>query len=208
MRIPLRVNCTKCQDPFTVWLGLGEWGYQATAPCGHHNVGALDGTFTVGTKILYKSAFEFLETRDYAMSIVLSAAAVDCTVAFLHHKWTALNAQDRGEHIPDEELDEMLRKHPRFIDRFQKVARLMYPDGADAFVQSDLELQKTIVSDCPELEIGNLADGFQRSLFWPRNRILHLGSTEFEKNDATKCHLLAQIGLAILERMDHSRRQA
>jgi hypothetical protein len=57
------------------------------------------------------------------------------------------------------------------------------------------------------LTIGSLASDIQRSVFWPRNRILHAAYVDSTEADAKRVHNVASIGLDLLKRMDLARRR-
>ena len=77
----------------------------------------------------------------------------------------------------------------------------MFPDGLGKFIQLETDLLNNIKNDFPSLDEKNLAESFQKKLFSPRNRILHLGDSTHTKDDAIRCFNIAELGLKILDRM-------
>jgi hypothetical protein len=142
------------------------------------------------------------------MSIVFSAMALECEVSFLHHKWVYID--DLGtspRELSDAELDDRLRRYPTIAAKFEAVARLMHPPGLEDFVASRAELRDTIANGFTSIRLGTLAADFQQQLFWPRNRILHLGYSRFSTGDADRCWTIAVLGLKIFEELDIERRK-
>ncbi len=81
---------------------------------------------------------------------------------------------------------------------------LMDARGFTQFVKETEDLRETIVEGFPSLDIDNLATSFQKNLFWPRNRILHLGYSNYKEGDAFRSLNIAVLGLRILEVMDRN----
>ncbi len=208
MKIPLRLPCQNCgaTDPVDIHLDddSPDWVCQC---CGKENSGFFELEFTIGYKILARSEWEHNARKDYSMSIILSAMAFECELSRLFNKWTHISAltseQDR---VNDEEIETMLRKYASIRERIEAVGKLLDPRGLDDFVRSSARLRETIESGFPSLHIGSLAQDFQRTLFWPRNRILHTGYTGYTQEDSARCHSIARLALGILHDMDLARR--
>ncbi|MCZ6671579.1 MAG: hypothetical protein O7C75_01430, partial [Verrucomicrobia bacterium] len=107
----------------------------------------------------------------------------------------------------DATLDQLLRRHGNIKGKIEHVCKLLHPAGINDFVANDPQLNNAISKDYPSLRIGKLAEDFQINLFWPRNRILHLGYAKYGKDDANRCFNRAAIGLWILEKLDWEKRQ-
>jgi hypothetical protein len=171
--------------------------------------------WSMGSRILEKARYEYLGRQDYSMTIVFSAMALECEVAALFFKWTAVQHDlytpdpalvckltvDWNDPRVQEYLEGQLRKITEVDKRIKKITRLLDPNGIDTFVAGDAFL-KGCLDMMPSLKGGSLAKAFQRSLFWPRNRILHHGYAGHDAEDAKKCFNFAQFGLEILGRMD------
>ena len=63
-----------------------------------------------------------------------------------------------------------------------------------------------INSGFPSLSVENLAKDIQKTLFWPRNRVLHLADATFTYDDAKRGFNIAVLGLRIFDQMDKNRR--
>ena len=143
------------------------------------------------------------------MSIVFAAMAFECQLAYLFGKWTKIESGlFSGAEVKDEEIEEQLRKLGRIDKRIEAVCQLMSPLGLDAFVTHTLDLKDAIDSRFPSLNRGSLAQDFQQTVFWPRNRILHFGYTGYQQPDAARCYSIASIGLQIFSTMDKAKLSA
>jgi hypothetical protein len=157
--------------------------------------------------LLVRGEYELNEENDYSMAIVLSATALECELSFLFRKWNWIERFARGEQLRDEQIEKMLQLHRTIKEKIKQVCLLLDPWGVDKFVASDDELRDAVENRFPSLHIGTLAQDIQKTVFWPRNRILHGGFSAFGRDDAAKCYSIADLGLRILRKMDESRRQ-
>lgn len=113
----------------------------------------------------------------------------------------------RDEEISDADLEEQLRRYQTIKVKIEEVAKLMDSRGFTQFVKETDDLRETIVEGFPSLNIDSLASSFQEKLFWPRNRILHLGYSSYREDDAFRSLNIAVLGLKILEVMDRNKRK-
>ncbi len=149
-----------------------------------------------------KSKYEYLTRDDFPMSIVFSAMAFECQISHAFFEWTRIDSQRAGNLIDDDRIEKMLRNKGSIRDKIEDVCRLMDSRGIDEFVKSSSGLSENIQTKYPNLNIGSLAKNFQETVFWPRNRVLHRGFTEFKKEDANRSHNVATMGIRILDEMD------
>jgi hypothetical protein len=205
MKVPLRIPCCECGITEPVDIHLNDDSPAWVCSKGHHNQGMFALDFTVGYKILAKSEYELSARRDFSMSIVFSAMSFECELSRLFGKWTNIESNlANGIGIKDEEIEGRLRKMG--VDqRIEAICRLMSPLGLNAFVSGTNDLKDAIVNRFPSLTIGSLATDFQQTVFWPRNRILHFGYTEYSEPDAARCYSIASIGLQILSQLDKAK---
>ena len=75
----------------------------------------------------------------------------------------------------------------------------------EKFIQNDSGLSTNIKNDFPSLDVNKLAENFQKQLFWPRNRVLHLGYSDYTNQNAKKCFNIALLGLQIFEKMEKNK---
>lgn len=206
MKVPLRIPCCECGITEPVDIHLNDDSPAWVCSKGHHNQGMFALDFTVGYKILAKSEYELSARRDFSMSIVFSAMSFECELSRLFGKWTNIESNlSNGIGIKDEEIEGRLRKMGSIDQRIEAICRLMSPLGLNAFVSGTTGLKDAIVNRFPSLTIGSLATDFQQTVFWPRNRILHFGYTEYSEPDAARCYSIASIGLQILSQLDKAK---
>ena len=209
MKIPIGVHCVRCAKENGIRIELHDSTVSfVCTECGMQNEGPFGLGFDVGDRVLQRAHFEFHSNRDYTMSIVLSAMAMECQVSHLHHKWEQIGAMLSSKVIGDAELDERLRRYQNIATRLEHVAELMYAAGLDDFVVSRPELTTTIRNGFSSLGLGQLAIGFQQALFWPRNRILHLADMRYGEPEATRCFNLAALGIHIFQQLDLEKRKS
>ena len=208
MKYKLKPECQSCKTVRWVSVHLDdhllEWTCQA---CGHINYGFFELDVTIGHKILARSGYEANIEKDYSMSVVLSAMAFECEVARLFIKWKEIEGLKKAKNVSKGDLEEEYRKLWKVTKRIKETAKLMRPGGLADFVRKSPELSKTIVSNFPSLHIGSLAEDFEKLLFYPRNKILHFGYARYRKDDAERCHSIAQFGLHLLRQMDLAKRK-
>ena len=208
MKIPLRVRCDQCGNEESIFLELNEISFETKCKkCGETVPHVFGSNVTVGYRILERSYYERAERTDYPLSIVFSATAFECELTRLHFKWSEIDAAIKGTEVSDEQLEELLRKHRTIDVKIEEVCKLMDPRGFRQFVIDSPELSDIVKNGFPSLRLDHLTKDFQKKLFWPRNRILHLADTSFSKDDAIRCYNIATLGLMILDEMDEHRRQ-
>ena len=195
MKTILYVECEKCgKENFIDYL-LSETDIQSLCSCGHKLSYSL--SFSIGEKILEKSKYEFLKNKDYSLSIVFSAMAFESELSNLYFIWRNI-----ANKISDQELEEELRNLGNIKDKIQKVSKLISSLNIEEFVKNDGGLLTNIQNDFPSLDVNNLSETFQKQLFWPRNRILHLGYSEYKEQEARKCFSISLVGLRIFHKMN------
>ncbi len=170
------------------------------------SIQGFSGTMSrLATKFFLESRYELIETEDYPLSIVFSAAAFECELSRLHFKWSDITALQSGKQVSDGELEELLRKHRSIDVKIEEVSKLMDPLGFQEFVKSSTDLRQIVTEGFPSLHLNSLTSDFQQKLFWPRNRVLHLADISFKKADGVRCFNIATLGLRILEELDKER---
>jgi hypothetical protein len=210
MIIPFSLKCPICDETEpAVDIRLDDHSPCWACKNGHSNQAVFDLDFTVGYKILCKSWYEFSVRKDYSMCIVFAAMAFECEVSFLYTKWMQVESHlANGPWLKDEDVENELRRMPEIDRRIEAVCKKMSPLGLDEFVRQTTEFKDAITTRFPSLTIGTLAKDFQRTIFWPRNRILHYGYTGHEEPDAARCASIAELGIRILSQLDKAKRLA
>lgn len=180
MRIPIPVECPYCRGAITLEVQLHDRQVDAACPkCSARLKMPLPLDLQNGFKVLYRGREE-LNNKDWAASIVFSAMAFDCDLSFRYLKWRRIHELLSLNQISDEDLEIEMRRFGTVDRKIEQVCSLLHAPGLDDFVATDAEL-RIAVDQSPDLNQGSLAQEFQQKLFWPRNRILHLGwaATEF-----------------------------
>ena len=207
MKIPYRLKCPDCSAVQTPHAPLHESELKFTCDsCGSEFRMPLPLDMQAGFRLLEKSK-QAVRDQDWCLSIVLSAAALDCDLSFRYFKWRGIDELVSFSEITDEELEKELRRFHTIDVKIEEVCRFLDSErGLEGFVAADKELTAAVKA-FPGLSPGSIARDLQRNLFWSRNRILHLGDTErFGEEDALRCFNLARLGVLILHRMDYARR--
>lgn len=70
------------------------------------------------------------------------------------------------------------------------------------YINEDSELKKIIKNGFPQMKSDELDKDIREKLFWPRNKIPHLGFSEFGPEAATRCYAIAALGLQVLSKMN------
>lgn len=207
MKFPLQLSCQQCGQSSSIEFHLDDDSPEWVCQCGQTNYLVFGLDFSVGYKILLRSEGEFRHRKDYSMSIVMSATALDCELSRVFFKWKQIAALRANREPDDEAIERMLRRFKSMGQKIEKVCRLLDEKGIDEFVRSSDDLRDTVANGFPSLRIGSLAKDFQEKVFWPRNAILHAGYTKYGEQEAARCHSFARLGLDILRQMDEAKRK-
>lgn len=205
MKIPIEIVCHTCNKEHLIWVDIKDMSITNECDCGDCYSGYFDCNFTVGHKIIIRCQYEFAK-KDFPLSIVFSATAFECELSRLYFKWKIINALPSGITISDSKLEELLRKYRSIEEKIEGVCKLMHAQGFTRFVNNTPELRKIVIDGFPSLQLSQLSLEFQKHLFWPRNRVLHLADTTFKEEDAIKCFSIATLGLKILGELDKQKR--
>ena len=208
MKIPYKIHCRGCNKDKYIFLSIDEHNFQRNCDCGYDLSGFFDSSVTTGIRLLYRSTYELMEIKDYCMSIVFSATAIECELSRLYFKWRDLDSIFQPERVTSDQLENDIRKFSSIDKKIDEIARLMFPNGISEFANHHVELRSTVTDGFPSLDINNLSKSFQQKLFWPRNRILHLAYTKYNYIDARRCYNIAKLGLMLLEKLDNYRQNA
>ena len=85
------------------------------------------------------------------------------------------------------------------------MARFLDPRGMDAFARTTDLGERIDGEGFPSLSLGSLPADIQRTVFWPRNRILHAGFLDHSAEDAKRVCNVASLVIDLLNRMDAGR---
>ena len=165
MKIPLPVRCVECGKDNTPVIPLDVHSLDFTcAHCGYDHHGPFDLRFTIGQRLLRRAAHELRVNVDPSMSIVFSAMALECEVSRLHHKWERIDGLLRMEEIPEDELNERLRRFQNIAAKIEGVAKLMHAPGLEDFIANNEELRDTISNGFQSIQLGSVVKDFQKQL--------------------------------------------
>ena len=107
----------------------------------------------------------------------------------------------------EEACEKELLKFHNFINTITGVTEYLHPGGGiEAFVSSSAEFTDAL-KRFPSLNHGSLAVDFHKTVFKPRNKILHQGVANSTEPDANKVWSIADLGLKILLAMDIEKRK-
>jgi hypothetical protein len=175
--------------------------------CGFENPGILTSWLTPGPLVLRRARHELKEQSDIPLSMVFSAMAVDCEVSRLYLKWTRIGALKQRRHLSNAELDESLRSLGFSTQRLKRTAELMHPAGLSDFVSVHREIRDWIQGGFPSLDVARLPETITEALYWPRNRILHVGDTKYDDVAARRSFNVAQLTIHIYQKLDAEKRK-
>ncbi|MEK6777459.1 MAG: hypothetical protein AABY87_11390 [bacterium] len=181
MKFPLEISCDQCGTATTIFINLYETSsVQKCVSCGNVVFDSLAHNITIGYKLLLRGLREIQINEDYPLSIVFSAAAFECELFRVYRKCKEIDAMDKGYLPSDQELEEELRKYSNILVKIKVVGELLDPRGFDEFVSSTLELREIMTKVTPNMELESPSKNIQEQLFWPRNRILHIGEASVQ----------------------------
>lgn len=164
-------------------------------------------TVSVGSRLIDASVFEYLR-EDYSRPIVLAAMAFECQLADVVKSYERERRADRGTEFDESAVEDQLRQWGTIRRRIEGAGLKLTRSGFEAFVKSHRELSTVVESGFPSLTVGDVTSGLERHVFWPRNRILHFGVTDYPQSDAVRAINISRWALYAIEEMRrHSRLQ-
>jgi len=205
MKIPFTTNCLNgnCGKEITAFIDIEDDSVPNICPhCSFDNSGTIGTDVTIGPKLRAKSMYEFKTNEDYSMTIVFAAMAFECELFRLFLKWSRIGFYNEINNV---ELEDTLR-NMGILDKINVVSKLLTEKKLDEFVVDSADLKGIIEKGFPSLELGQVDKGIVENVFWPRNRILHLGKGDYSKDAAIKCFNISNLGLRILKDMDKFKR--
>ncbi len=187
MKSAISVTCQQCGEPITV-QATGTKAFKDTqcpscktpiwfvAPLGNG----------VGLRIMNRAGNE-LQQKDFTLTIVLSAMAVECDLAYFYVKWRALdfamaNNTPFSDVAKKEECAEEWRNFRYISRRFDEVSLLLTGKNLDSFLLDNGALVKTVENEYPASKtFTSWKEFFRRELFDRRNKIVHRGEIDFQE---------------------------
>ena len=207
MKVSLPVTCHLCGEAASQSIRIDETSFDwSCSKCGYAHSVFLSLDLTIGFLLLERSRAELEEKKDYTMAITMAAAAFEMELSRLYIKWTHI-ADLRAEKSFDKLMCETALKKLKFIPKLNTVADMLYPTGLEGFVESSPENKEAIVQRFPSLNLGSLAADFHKTVFKPRNAIMHQGDLNYTEQDAKRVLSIVSLGLNIFLAMDLERRK-
>lgn len=200
MKMILFMECDYCGAENFINYSLSDTSIKNTCKCGEQSSYGMGSEITIGARILERSKYELKKNEDYSLSIIFSAMAFECELSNMYFKWGCVS-----KNTSDQELEESLRKFGTIENKIQELSKLMFSRRLEEFIQGDPDVCTVIENGFPSLCVTNLAKSFQEQLFWPRNRVLHLGYSGYINEDAKRCLNIAGLGLQIFDEMDKNK---
>jgi hypothetical protein len=186
-KFPRSAQCPKCES--SIWL---------VAPLGN----------LVAMAILSRAATELLKNGDWTLTIVLSAMAIECDLAFLFMKWKRID-KDLPTDADQEGWENKWRDIRGIAAQLEAVSVLLTGKSFEAFVYQDIAWLTTIRANYPTfMSTASANILLLEELFRRRNKIVHFGKIDFEQPDAEVCFELATTLSKILAAMDTERNNA
>jgi len=155
-----------------------------------------------------------LQQKDFTLTIVLSAMAVECDLAYFYVKWRALdfamaNNTPFSDVAKKEECAEEWRNFRYISRRFDEVSLLLTGKNLDSFLLDNGALVKTVENEYPASKtFTSWKEFFRRELFDRRNKIVHRGEIDFQEAEGQMCFALAATLSQIIKSMDLHRIKA
>lgn len=205
MNIPFQLKCQSCGAPRTQRVPLNSPTLDFTCEkCGNTSYGFFGLDVTVGVLIMVRSRYELEIEKDYDMTIVLAAAALDCELSGLYCKWKKIKALGAGDTFRPTDREKDLRNMGNIAEKITMISGMLYDGGIEKFVADSVPWRETL-KQFPSLHAGSLATDFQQTVFWPRNKVLHRGEADHTRDDAAKGCSVAELGILILKDMDKAK---
>ena len=214
MKIPWLIPCLTegCDERFRVETEMFNEVRQVKCPSGHEVMFSPPSDTRLGYRMMHKVEHELLDRKDYDMTILFAAMAVEWDIARLFSKWKKIDFRlgpsgtSKTEEELDQEYEDEYRELRTFVDRFKTTAKLMHAAGITDFLDKEKN-KKTIDRGFPSLAGAGLPKMVHAVLMMKRNEIVHRGKTGFTEEDAIRCHNVAGLTLAVLETMDLERQR-
>jgi len=221
MKVPIPVPCRTCGAIYTV-TGHGEKILPpAFCPTCRAAIFCIDplSISIVADRLLFRSRAE-IDGDEPTISIICSAIAVETALPQVFNKWKKIDLKI-GKPTPEqrEELVNEYRngtrrdksKRSEFEKSMDFVSNFLTGKSFDNFVNDFVRekgLAALIGSESPLGEVELTASYVHAKLFHKRNRIMHWGEVNFEKDDALSAFTTACDAISVLKAMDRVRCEA
>jgi hypothetical protein len=207
MKYAFPVPCQQCGEIFLVNVNgedIPDYAHCPACEASIYLIAPLGNV--VGMAILARASSEF-KGKDWTLTIVLSAMAVECQLAWLFTKWNRIMlGLQRNPTDADEEAWENEWRDIRVIaKRMEKVSNLLTQKSFDEFIAQNNSLVKSINAKYTNTSHKEF---FVKELFHRRNRIVHAGKIDSQMSEAEIALAVATTMWQILDAMDKARAKA
>lgn len=221
MKFSIPVTCSTCGSDLSA-TGYGEKSFSPVCcPTCRVAIFCVDplSISIIADRLLSRSRAE-IDGGDTTVSIICSAVAVEAALTQVFVKWKKIDqkaleptAAQRKEW--ENEYKNCARRDKSKRSGFEKSANFvsnyltgkMFDDFVSAFIKKN-GIAALIGSESPRQESELKASHVYEKLFHKRNRIMHWGEVNLEKDDALSAFTAACDAIAVLKFMDQERCEA
>ena len=209
MKYAFPVPCPECEENFLVHVNGEDVPDYARCPACEASIYLIAPLGNVvGMAILGRASTEF-NGEDWTLTIVLSAMAVECQLAWLFTKWNRimLTLQRNPTDADEDSWENEWRDIRAIAKRVEKVSNLLTQKPFDEFIAQNTSLVKNLNAKYTNPATSH-REFFIQELFHRRNRIVHAGKIGFQKYEAEIALAVATTMWQILDAMDKIRAKA
>jgi hypothetical protein len=181
-------QCPKCQMPIWIVQGLADF---------------------VNVRIMNRAWAELMG-KDFTLTIVLSAMAVESEFARQYIKWRkvdyGLSTDTSVTLAKEDEWEDEWREFRNIARRLDEMATLLTGKKFDGYIGDNPHLVDEIAAAYPVFKTyTSPKEFFRKELFDKRNQVLHRGKVEFQEQDGKMAFALASALFNIRAAMDKLR---
>lgn len=209
MKYAFPVPCQQCGESFLVNVNgedVPDYAHCPACKASIYLMAPLENV--VGMAILGRASSEF-KGEDWTLTIVLSAMAVECQLAWLFTKWNriTLSLQRNPTDADEEAWQNEWRDIRAIAKQLEKVSNLLTQKSFDEFIAQNNSLVKSLYARYTNA-VTSHKEFFIHELFHRRNRIVHVGKIDSQKSEAGIALAVATTMWQILDAMDKTRAKA
>jgi hypothetical protein len=209
MKYAFPVPCQQCGENFLVNVNGEDVPDYAHCPACETSIYLIAPLGNVvGMAILGRASSEFTGA-DWTLTIVLSAMAVECQLAWLFTKWNriTLSLQHKPTDAEEAAWEDEWRDIRAIAKRVEKISNLLTQKSFDEFIAENHSLVKSLNAKYTNAATSH-KEFFIQELFHRRNRIVHAGKIGSQKYEAEIALTVAMTMWQILDAMDKTRSKA
>jgi hypothetical protein len=209
MRFPALVPCQCGTANEVEATGTERFPADVKCPVCQTTTHLIDNS-TVGRRVLYRSQAE-LQSGDFTLSIILSAMAVECELAFMFFKWKRIDSnlaklghENQLTARDSDSWEQEYREAGSITRKLDRVCHDLTNADFDTFIDQP-HLTQFMQRECPESAGTSPKHFFAENLFWKRNEIVHAGKVDFAGSNAEQYLKLASSLFVIMSAMDSAK---